>query len=129
MQESDQVTELRGPIAGGPARETSRDGERGRLRLIGVRKSFGSVHAVADLDLDVAAGEFISILGPSGSGKTTTMRIIGGFEVPDAGRVLLGGRDVTSLLPHRRDVNTVFQSYALFPHMTVQRNIGARPRR
>jgi spermidine/putrescine transport system ATP-binding protein len=123
MQQSEQVPEVRSFSGESVADHASPDGDRGRLRLIGVRKAFGDVQAVANFDLDVAAGEFVSILGPSGSGKTTTMRIIGGFEPPDAGRVLLGGRDVTTVPPHRRNVNTVFQSYALFPHMTVQRNI------
>jgi spermidine/putrescine ABC transporter ATP-binding subunit len=93
------------------------------VSLIGIHKWFGDLEAIAGIDLAVNAGEFTSILGPSGSGKTTTMRIIGGFEQPDQGRVRLGGRDVTALPAHKRDVNTVFQSYALFPHMTVQRNI------
>ncbi|MFN8150402.1 MAG: ABC transporter ATP-binding protein [Solirubrobacterales bacterium] len=99
------------------------DTSRGGVDLIGVEKRFQDVQAVAHLDLEVKPGEFMSILGPSGSGKTTTMRIIGGFEHPDAGSVLIGGRDVTWVRPNQRDVNTVFQSYALFPHMTVQRNV------
>jgi spermidine/putrescine transport system ATP-binding protein len=82
------------------------------------------VVAVDGVDLDLAVGEFLAILGPSGSGKTTTMRIVGGFVQPDAGRVELSGRDVTTLPANRRDVNTVFQSYALFPHMTVEANVG-----
>ena len=96
---------------------------RGGVTLVGIRKRFGDVEAVAGIDLEVLPGEFVAILGPSGSGKTTTMRMVGGFEHPDEGRVWIGGRDVTTLPPHRRDVNTVFQSYALFPHMTVQRNV------
>jgi spermidine/putrescine transport system ATP-binding protein len=95
-----------------------------QVYLSGVTKRFGHVHAVDDVTLEVARGEFLAILGPSGSGKTTTMRMIGGFVRPDAGRVEIGGRDVTHLPPHRRDVNTVFQSYALFPHMTVERNVA-----
>jgi putative spermidine/putrescine transport system ATP-binding protein len=80
--------------------------------------------AVAGVDLTVDEGEFFTLLGPSGSGKTTLLRLIAGFERPDAGRIELGGRDVTSLPPHQRNTNTVFQDYALFPHMTVAQNIG-----
>jgi putative spermidine/putrescine transport system ATP-binding protein len=80
--------------------------------------------AVDDVDLEITAGEFFTMLGPSGSGKTTTLRLIAGFEQPDDGRVELGGTDVTALPPYARDVNTVFQDYALFPHMTVADNIG-----
>ena len=80
--------------------------------------------AVAGVDLDIQQGEFFTLLGASGSGKTTLLRMIAGFERPDAGRIELGGRDVTSLPPHLRDTNTVFQDYALFPHMTVAQNIG-----
>jgi len=82
------------------------------------------VVAVAGVDLVIEDGEFFTLLGPSGSGKTTLLRMIAGFERPDAGRIELGGRDVTSLPPHMRDTNTVFQDYALFPHMSVGQNIG-----
>ncbi|MEX2546975.1 MAG: ABC transporter ATP-binding protein [Chloroflexota bacterium] len=94
------------------------------ITLEGVEKRFGDVVAVAGIDLEVADGEFFSMLGPSGSGKTTTLRMIAGFEQPTAGRVLLHGRDVTDVPPFERDVNTVFQDYALFPHMTVGDNVG-----
>jgi putative spermidine/putrescine transport system ATP-binding protein len=94
------------------------------IRLSGVRKSFGDVQAVRGLDLDIADGEFFAMLGPSGSGKTTVLRIIAGFEQPDAGQVLLSGTDVTRKPPFDRDVNTVFQDYALFPHMTVAQNVA-----
>ena len=94
------------------------------LRIRGVRKSYGQVVAVAGVDLVVDEGEFFTLLGPSGSGKTTLLRLIAGFERPDAGRIELGGRDVTSVPPHLRDTNTVFQDYALFPHMSVADNIG-----
>ncbi len=93
------------------------------MRLQGVSKRYGDVVAVAALDLEVARGEFFTLLGPSGSGKTTTLRMIAGFEEPDTGTVELGGRDVTRLAPYDREVNTVFQDYALFPHMTVGENI------
>jgi putative spermidine/putrescine transport system ATP-binding protein len=93
------------------------------VRLRGIRRVFGDVVAIEDLDLDIAAGEFFTLLGPSGSGKTTTLRVIAGFEQPDAGTVELAGRDVTRVAPSERDVNTVFQDYALFPHMTVQENV------
>lgn len=93
------------------------------IKLSGLRKSFGAVEAVAGIDLEIADGEFFSMLGPSGSGKTTVLRMIAGFEMPTAGTVALGGRDVTKLAPFERDVNTVFQDYALFPHMTVLENV------
>ncbi|HJP64697.1 MAG TPA: ABC transporter ATP-binding protein [Actinomycetota bacterium] len=93
------------------------------VRLAGVHKRFGDVVAVDGVDLDVYAGEFFSILGPSGSGKTTCLRIIAGFETPTQGQVVLGGRYVTHLPPYQRDVNTVFQDYALFPHMSVVENV------
>jgi putative spermidine/putrescine transport system ATP-binding protein len=94
------------------------------VRLDGVRKSYGDVVAVDGIELDVAAGEFFTMLGPSGSGKTTMLRLIAGFESPDEGRVLLKGTDVTAQPPYVRDVNTVFQDYALFPHMTVGENVA-----
>jgi putative spermidine/putrescine transport system ATP-binding protein len=94
------------------------------VRLVGLVKRYGDVEAVAGIDLDIADGEFFSMLGPSGSGKTTTLRMIAGFEIPTAGRVELHGRDVTGLAPFDRDVNTVFQDYALFPHMTVGDNVA-----
>jgi putative spermidine/putrescine transport system ATP-binding protein len=94
------------------------------LRLQGIRKSYGSVLAVDGVDLEVKEGEFFTLLGPSGSGKTTLLRLIAGFERADAGRVELGGRDVTSQPPYARATNTVFQDYALFPHMSVAENIG-----
>ncbi|HSM38797.1 MAG TPA: ATP-binding cassette domain-containing protein, partial [Candidatus Limnocylindrales bacterium] len=87
-------------------------------------KRFGEVQAVDGVDLEIADGEFFSMLGPSGSGKTTTLRMIAGFERPSEGRILLHGRDVTGVPPFERDVNTVFQDYALFPHMTVGDNVG-----
>ena len=94
------------------------------VRLEGVRKTYGDVVAVDHVDLDVAAGEFFTLLGPSGSGKTTTLRLIAGFERPDTGHIELSGVDVTNRAPYERDVNTVFQDYALFPHMSVAENVG-----
>jgi putative spermidine/putrescine transport system ATP-binding protein len=91
--------------------------------LRGIRKTYGDVVAVDSIDLEIARGEFFTMLGPSGSGKTTTLRIIAGFERPDSGRVELNGADVTRRPPYERDVNTVFQDYALFPHMTVADNV------
>jgi putative spermidine/putrescine transport system ATP-binding protein len=107
-----QITEVRAPQGDGVA-----------VRLEGVVKRFGDFTAVDDIDLDVGEGEFFSMLGPSGSGKTTTLRMIAGFERPTLGRILLDGRDVSGLAPYDRDVNTVFQDYALFPHMTVVQNV------
>jgi spermidine/putrescine transport system ATP-binding protein len=94
------------------------------VRLDRVTKSFGETVAVDDLSLDILEGEFFSMLGPSGCGKTTTLRMIGGFEDPTYGTVFLGGRDVTDDPPYKRDVNTVFQSYALFPHLNVFDNVA-----
>jgi ABC-type Fe3+/spermidine/putrescine transport system ATPase subunit len=101
------------------------------IRLDGVTRRFGETVAVDGIDLELPAGEFFALLGPSGCGKTTTLRMVGGFELPSAGTVYLGGRDVTGLPPYKRDVNTVFQSYALFPHLTVFDNVafGLRRRR
>lgn len=93
------------------------------VSLRGLEKRFGAVTAVAGIDLDIRDGEFFSMLGPSGSGKTTVLRMIAGFEAPTSGRVLLGDRDVTEQPPFARDVNTVFQDYALFPHMSVRENV------
>ncbi|MCY1142419.1 ABC transporter ATP-binding protein [Actinoplanes sp. Pm04-4] len=93
------------------------------IHLSGLRKSFGAVEAVAGIDLEIDDGEFFSMLGPSGSGKTTVLRLIAGFDRPTAGTVSLSGREVTKLPPYERDVNTVFQDYALFPHLSVIENV------
>ena len=93
------------------------------IEIRNLAKSFGSVRAVDDVDLDIHAGEFLTLLGPSGSGKTTVLRMIAGFESPDSGSITLNGVDITDLPPYERDVNTVFQDYALFPHMDVISNI------
>ena len=98
------------------------------VELQQVSRTFGDVRAVDDVSFTVAAGEFFAMLGPSGSGKTTCLRLIAGFEKPDAGRVLLSEKDATALPPFARDVNTVFQDYALFPHMTVDENVAYGPR-
>jgi putative spermidine/putrescine transport system ATP-binding protein len=96
------------------------------VRFEGVRKSYGAggPTAVAALDLDIARGELLTLLGPSGSGKTTTLMMLAGFEAPSAGRILLEGRDIARLPPHRRGIGVVFQSYALFPHMSVAENVA-----
>jgi spermidine/putrescine transport system ATP-binding protein len=94
------------------------------IHVDGVTKRFGEMTAVDDLTMSIPRGAFFALLGPSGCGKTTTLRMIGGFEDPTAGRVFLGGADVTNQPPYKRDVNTVFQSYALFPHLSVEKNVG-----
>ncbi len=94
------------------------------VRIEGISKRFGNAVALDNLQLDIAQGEFVTFLGPSGCGKSTTLRILGGFERPDTGRVILDGEDVTGLPPEKRHVNMVFQDYALFPHMTVAQNIS-----
>ena len=99
------------------------DAEPADVRLEALARHYGDVTAVDGVSLDIARGEFFTMLGPSGSGKTTTLRLIAGFEQPDAGRVRLGGHDVTGLPPNMREVNTVFQDYALFPHMSVAENV------
>ena len=94
------------------------------VRLEDVVKEFGDTRAVDGITLEIPRGSFFALLGPSGCGKTTTLRMIGGFEEPTSGRILLGDRDVVGLPPYKRDVNTVFQSYALFPHMTIADNVA-----
>jgi putative spermidine/putrescine transport system ATP-binding protein len=121
------------PIAGPPATPATRATDAARaaaheaipaVRLESIVKRFGDVEAVAGIDLEVREGEFFSMLGPSGSGKTTTLRMIAGFELPTSGRILLHGVDVSGRPPFERDVNTVFQDYALFPHMDVGDNVA-----
>lgn len=94
------------------------------LELRGLTKKFGETQVLKGLDMEIAQGEFVTLLGSSGCGKTTTLRIIAGLEEPDDGQVLLNGKDIAGLPPNERDVNTVFQSYALFPYMNVEKNIG-----
>jgi spermidine/putrescine transport system ATP-binding protein len=96
----------------------------GHVRLVGLTKSFGEVTAVNDIDLDIRPGEFFSLLGPSGCGKTTTLRLVAGFERPTSGRIEIDGEDMAATPPHLRPVNTVFQSYALFPHLDVAGNVA-----
>jgi sulfate transport system ATP-binding protein len=104
----------------------------GEVQLVDLVKRFGEFTAVAGITLDMPSGEFFSLLGPSGCGKTTTLRMIAGFERPSEGQILLDGVDMAQTPPHKRDVNTVFQSYALFPHLTVEENVAfglrVRPR-
>ena len=107
----------------GGAREPERD-NRPLVRFEGVAKRFGAVTAVENLTLDIRANEFFALLGPSGCGKTTLLRLLAGFETASEGRILLGGEDIGAIPPHRRPVNMMFQNYALFPHLNVERNIA-----
>jgi spermidine/putrescine transport system ATP-binding protein len=100
------------------------DPPSGSVTISGLTKTYGQATAVDGLDLEIRAGEFISLLGPSGCGKTTTLRMIAGFEKPDSGSIVIGGKDVVRLAPYQRDVNTVFQAYALFPHKSVAENVA-----
>ncbi|WP_448070531.1 ABC transporter ATP-binding protein [Georgenia yuyongxinii] len=112
-----------------PARGRARPADRnGAVALRSLSKAFDGKHAVQDLDLDVQPGEFVSLLGPSGCGKTTTLRLVAGFEFPDTGTIEVSGLRVQDLPAHRRPVNTVFQSYALFPHMSVADNVAYGPK-
>jgi len=120
----ERVTVVANPAVATDARPVEPARPIPAVRLESVRKVYGEVTAVAGVDLEILPGEFFSMLGPSGSGKTTTLRMIAGFELPTEGRVLLDGRDVSRLPPYDRDVNTVFQDYALFPHMTVADNVA-----
>ena len=106
------------------ARDVGPLGSRPLIRIEGLGKKFGGIAAVDGVNLDISAGEIFCLLGPSGCGKTTLLRCIGGFEVPDSGRILLDGADVTDAPPWERPVNTVFQNYALFPHLSVAQNIA-----
>jgi putative spermidine/putrescine transport system ATP-binding protein len=107
-----------------PSEPRAAESDAPDVEAVALYRSFGEVAAVDGVDLAIGAGEFFTLLGPSGSGKTTTLRLIAGFERPDSGRILLKGRDVTDRPPYDRDVNTVFQDYALFPHMTVEQNVA-----
>ena len=94
------------------------------LSLENIEKSFDGDNVLKNISLDIGRGEFVTLLGSSGCGKTTTIRIVAGLLTPDSGKVVLNGKDITMLAPEKRDVNTVFQNYALFPHMNVEKNIG-----
>ncbi len=107
-----------------PSRSVTPGPTKSSVELEGVTKRFDALVAVDDLDLELAGGEFFTLLGPSGCGKTTTLRMVAGFEQPDAGKVLIDGEDVAGLPPYKRPTNTVFQSYALFPHLSVGENVG-----
>ena len=107
-----------------PTAATTATDSRGAVVLAGITKYYGDQVAVDDLSLTIEPGEFISLLGPSGCGKTTTLRMIAGFEQPDAGDIRISGRAVRGVPPYRRDVNTVFQAYALFPHLSVAENVA-----
>jgi spermidine/putrescine transport system ATP-binding protein len=115
----------------GPGRPGSGGSGPGAVQLRGLQKRYGGVVAVDHVDIDVRAGEFLSLLGPSGCGKTTTLRMLAGFEQPDRGEILISGQAVQGVPPHKRNVNTVFQAFALFPHMTVAENVayGLRQKR
>ena len=125
---------IKAPLAGGlppGADQTGWPSQGGQwdVRLENVTKAFGNIVAVNDVSLRIESGEFFSLLGSSGCGKTTTLSMIGGFEEPTYGAIYLGGTDVSHLPPYRRDVNTVFQSYALFPHLDVYENVAFGLRR
>jgi putrescine transport system ATP-binding protein len=112
------------PEAGKPNISAPAAADTPLLRIEGVSKTFGNFRAVDRLSLDIGAGEFFALLGPSGCGKTTLLRMLAGFETPDEGRILLGGRDIAPVLPHERPVNMMFQNYALFPHLSARDNIA-----
>jgi putative spermidine/putrescine transport system ATP-binding protein len=115
------MTASTGPVQSATAERDG--GGSAAIRVRGLRKNYGPVVAIDGVDLDIRRGEFFTLLGPSGSGKTTLLRLIAGFERPDGGTIELGGREISRVPPYARDVNTVFQDYALFPHMSVMQNI------
>jgi putrescine transport system ATP-binding protein len=121
---TEESPEIYAPQANLPAPPADAAAAVPLLRIEGVAKTFGNFRAVDRLSLDIAAGEFFALLGPSGCGKTTLLRMLAGFETPDEGRILLGGRDIAPVLPHERPVNMMFQNYALFPHLNVRDNIA-----
>ncbi|WP_245329080.1 ABC transporter ATP-binding protein, partial [Bradyrhizobium centrolobii] len=121
MAEELPGTEVVAHAAGGDVRPAA---GQPLLRIEGIAKTFGTFRAVDGVSLDIKAGEFFALLGPSGCGKTTLLRMLAGFEAPDEGRILLGDKDIAQALPHERPVNMMFQSYALFPHLSVHDNIA-----
>src|SRR4051812_46303617 len=120
MTVAEAIPGKRGKAGGAVARE----GARVLVRFEAVTKRFSGFTAVDKLSLDIVEGEFFALLGPSGCGKTTLLRMLAGFEMPDEGRILLDGEDISGVPPYRRPVNMMFQSYALFPHLNVERNIA-----
>ena len=124
LLDRDERARAPGVVRAPGARGVTRRSARSRSSSSGSASRFDDVAAVDDVSLEIGSGEFFSLLGPSGCGKTTTLRMIAGFERPDAGRILIGDADVTEMPPHLRPVNTVFQSYALFPHLSVEQNVG-----
>jgi putrescine transport system ATP-binding protein len=123
-EESPEIDTPKTDVPARPALPADAAADMPLLRIEGVCKNFGSFRAVDRLSLDIRAGEFFALLGPSGCGKTTLLRMLAGFETPDEGRILLGGRDIAPVLPHERPVNMMFQNYALFPHLNVRDNIA-----
>jgi putrescine transport system ATP-binding protein len=123
-EESPEIDTPKTDVPARPALPADAAADMPLLRVEGVCKNFGSFRAVDRLSLDIRAGEFFALLGPSGCGKTTLLRMLAGFETPDEGRILLGGRDIAPVLPHERPVNMMFQNYALFPHLNVRDNIA-----
>ena len=127
IRKDEAASEIKGEPQAGP--QPSPQANMPLLRIEGVAKKFGSFRAVDRVSLDIGAGEFFALLGPSGCGKTTLLRMLAGFETPDEGRILLGGKDIAQVLPHERPVNMMFQNYALFPHLNVRDNIAFGLRR
>ena len=129
QEEFDQIVSILGDVLAEAWTRAAKSTKTPDVRLEGVTKRFDDVVAVDDLSLEIESGSFFALLGPSGCGKTTTLRMIGGFEQPTDGQIYLGEREVSGLPAYKRDVNTVFQSYALFPHLSVFENVAFGLRR